>query len=102
MQSNFRRQRGFLDVNRLLHAPTFNREGGSVLAGGAQAQMSSTGLLNQHLGAGNEMSSATQVIWGTNINASEVQGKLKNFIQSFVEEQDNAADEDESNDDRYL
>jgi esterase/lipase len=37
MQSNFRRQRGFLDVNRLLHAPVFNREHGSVLAGGAQA-----------------------------------------------------------------
>jgi DNA replication licensing factor MCM4 len=26
MQSSFRRQRGFLDVNRLLNAPTFNRE----------------------------------------------------------------------------
>ena len=47
------------------------------------------------------MSSATQVIWGTNINASEVQSKLKNFIQSFVEMKDDE-DEDEQNDDHYL
>jgi len=47
------------------------------------------------------MSSATQVIWGTNINASEVQGKLKNFIQSFVEMKDEE-EEDEDNDNHYL
>ena len=61
--------------------------------------MSSTGLLNNQLqGSGNEMSSATQVIWGTNINASEVQSKLKNFIQSFVEmKDDEEADGDSDN-----
>jgi esterase/lipase len=63
--------------------------------------MSSTGLLNNQLAGANEMSSATQVIWGTNINASEVQSKLKNFIQSFVEMKDDE-DEDEQNDDHYL
>jgi esterase/lipase len=47
------------------------------------------------------MSSATQVIWGTNINASEVQSKLKNFIQSFVEMKDDE-DDDEDNDNHYL
>lgn len=62
--------------------------------------MSSTGLLNNQLAGANEMSSATQVIWGTNINASEVQSKLKNFIQSFVEMNDDEAEED--NDDHYL
>jgi esterase/lipase len=63
--------------------------------------MSSTGLLNNQRAGANEMSSATQVIWGTNINASEVQSKLKNFIQSFVEMKDDE-DEDEQNDDHYL
>jgi hypothetical protein len=46
------------------------------------------------------MSSATQVIWGTNINASEVQSKLKNFIQSFVEMKDD--EDEEEGDDHYL
>ena len=31
----------------------------------------------------NEMSSTTQVIWGTNINTNEVQMKLKNFINKL-------------------
>ena len=47
------------------------------------------------------MSSATQVIWGTNINASKVQSKLKNFFQSFVEMKD-GEDDDEDNDNHYL
>lgn len=41
------------------------------------------------------MSSTTQVIWGTNINASEVSNKLKNFIHTFVlmrDEDDEDAD----------
>ena len=84
MQSSFRRQRGFLDVGRLLHAPTFNR-------GGGQDAPSSTGLLHNQ-GAGAEMSSTTQVIWGTNINASEVSNKLKNFIHTFVEMRDDEED----------
>ena len=51
------------------------------------------------LGHGNqEMSSNTQVFWGTNINANDVQTKLKNFINTFVELNDN--DEDE-NDDQF-
>ena len=44
------------------------------------------------------MSSHTQVLWGTNINANEVQTKLKNFINTFVEYKE---DEDEDNDDAY-
>lgn len=54
--------------------------------------MSSTGLLNQmHNGA--EPSSNTQVLWGTNINANEVQTKMKNFINTFVELSDDPNDE---------
>jgi len=42
------------------------------------------------------MSSNTQVIWGTNINAGEVSNKLKNFIHTYVEmdDADDEADED--------
>ena len=43
------------------------------------------------------MSSTTQVIWGTNINASEVSNKLKNFIHTFVE----LREEDEEEDMQY-
>lgn len=32
---------------------------------------------------GGEASSATQVLWGTNINTTEVSLKIKNFINSF-------------------
>ena len=32
-----------------------------------------------------EASSNTQVLFGTNINSNEVQNKLKNFIQSFTQ-----------------
>jgi hypothetical protein len=96
MQSSFRRQRGFLDVNRLLNAPTFNKER-APLDGRAQDAPSSTGLLN-HGGAGAEMSSTTQVIWGTNINASEVSNKLKNFIHTFVLMRD---DDNEDEDMQY-
>jgi hypothetical protein len=46
-----------------------------------------------------ENSSATQVLWGTNINANEVQSKLKNFINTFMEDQN---DENDDQDDNYL
>jgi hypothetical protein len=32
----------------------------------------------------NEASSTTQVLYGTNINSSEVQQKLRNFLTTFV------------------
>jgi len=32
----------------------------------------------------NEPSSTTQVLYGTNINSSEVQQKLRNFLTTFV------------------
>jgi len=44
------------------------------------------------------MSSLTQVLWGTNINATDVQMKLKNFINNFVEMKDDADDDE---DDKY-
>ena len=38
------------------------------------------------------------MLWGTNINASEVQMKLKNFINNFEEIKD---DDDEDDDQQY-
>lgn len=79
--SNFVRQRGFLDPNRLLHAPQFsaapmhNQEG---------TNLSATALAGMHLGGGAEMSSNTQVLWGTNINTNELQSKLKDFLTTFT------------------
>ena len=43
--------------------------------------------------ANNELSSATQVIWGTNINTTGVQVKLKNFINNFEEIKDEEDDD---------
>lgn len=43
------------------------------------------------------MSSHTQVIWGTNINTSDVQMKLKTFINNFEEIKD--GDESDNMDD---
>ena len=44
------------------------------------------------------MSSHTMMLWGTNINASEVQMKLKNFINNFEEIKD---DDDEDDDQQF-
>ena len=62
---------------------------------GANAQHSSTGLIGQAMH--NETSQHTQVIWGTNISADETQAKLKTFINTFVELND-----DDENDEQYL
>ncbi len=43
---------------------------------------SSTGM--QGMNNMNEPSSTTQVLYGTNINSSEVQQKLRNFLTTFV------------------
>jgi hypothetical protein len=81
--SNFVRQRGFLDPNRLLHAPQFsavphhNHNESTILSNTA---------LNGMMGGGNEMSSNTQVLWGTNINTNELQSKLKEFLTTFTVE----------------
>ena len=44
------------------------------------------------IGGGNEMSSNTQILWGTNINTNDLQVKLKEFLTTFTivndEEQD--------------
>jgi hypothetical protein len=80
-----------MDVNRLLKAPTFNSQ--NLLNQGANAQMSSTGMM----GAPAE-SSVSQVLYGTNINPSDVQQKLKNFINTFVELDDNEDDEEQGDD----
>lgn len=46
-------------------------------------RMSSTGVLN---GMHNQepSSTASQLLWGTNINTNEVQTKIRNFINTFV------------------
>lgn len=88
MMSNFQKKRGYMDVNRMLRAPTFNPErnnqGGqaSNLAMGAPAQHSSTGVIGNPTLL-NETSQHTQVIWGTNISANDTQAKLKTFINTF-------------------
>ena len=68
MMSNFQKKRGFMDVNRLLKAPTFNSQ--NLLTQGANAQMSSTGMMGAGGIAGE--ASASQVLYGTNINPSDV------------------------------
>ena len=75
-----------MDVNRLLNQPTFNPDRGTD--GVANDKQSSTAMLNGNLQGPNEMSSHTQVIWGTNINTSDVQMKLKTFINNFEEIKD--------------
>ena len=95
LMSNFAKKRGFLDVNRLFHQPTFNPERAQLQL--ANDKPSSTGMLNNQAlqnGAG-EASSHTQVLWGTNINTNDVQMKLKNFINNFEEIRDDSDEEDD-------
>jgi hypothetical protein len=47
----------------------------------------------------NEPSSTTQVLYGTNINSSEVQQKLRNFLTTFVKIE---SDEDYSREPFYI
>lgn len=102
MMSNFQKKRGYMDVNRMLRAPTFNPDrstnqqnipGQSGLHMGAPAQLSSTGMINA--GMQQEVSQNTQVIWGTNISANETQQKLKSFINSFNEINEDSDNEDD-------
>ena len=96
--SNFNKKRGFLDVNRLLHQPTFNpdRAKNQLANELANDKPSSTGMLNPNQMAGaNETSQFTQVLWGTNINTKAVEMKLKNFINNFEEIKDDDDDEDD-------
>lgn len=62
--------------------PTFNPDRANIQLAADKA--SSTGMLNNQA----HENSATQVIWGTNINTSEVNMKLKNFINNFEEIRD--------------
>ena len=97
LMSNYQKKRGFLDPTRILNPHTFDPNRADQAK---QGEASSTGMLNNQLGgAGNEMSSHTQVIWGTNINTSDVSMKLKNFINNFEEIRE---DEDEVADDRLI
>lgn len=62
----------------------------------ANDKPSSTGMMNNvQLQGANEVSSHTQVLWGTNINTNDVQTKLKNFINNFEEIRDDSDDEDD-------
>jgi DNA replication licensing factor MCM4 len=76
--SNFIRQRGFLDASRLLHAPTFNNRAPEA------SNLSGTNLNGNMIGNGNEMSSNTQILWGTNINTNDLQAKLKEFLTTYT------------------
>ena len=76
--SNFIRQRGFLDASRLLHAPTFNNRVPEA------SNLSGTNLNGNMIGNGNEMSSNTQILWGTNINTNDLQAKLKEFLTTYT------------------
>jgi hypothetical protein len=42
----------------------------------------------QGFGNLNEPSSNTQVLYGTNINSSDVQNRLRNFLTNFVRPED--------------
>lgn len=46
------------------------------------------------MGAGQEMSSNTQVLWGTNINTNDLQNRLKSFLTSYT-----LLTDDDNNDD---
>lgn len=91
--SNFVRQRGFLDPNRLLHAPTTTYSG--VPRYNAQdpasLQMSNTNLMGEM--NPNELSSNTQVLWGTNINTNSLSARLREFLTTFTP----AYDDDQHN-----
>ena len=83
-----------MDANRLLNQPTFDPERAKIQL--ANDKPSSTGMMNNNqLQGANEMSSHTQVLWGTNINTSDVQMKLKNFINNFEEIKDDDDDDDD-------
>jgi DNA replication licensing factor MCM4 len=45
--------------------------------------MSNTNLAN-NMGAGNEMSTNTQVLWGTNIHTNTLQMQLKEFLMTYT------------------
>ena len=47
------------------------------------SNMSNTNLMN-NIGGGNEMSSHTQVLWGTNINTNDLQTQLRDFLLTFT------------------
>ena len=50
---------------------------------GDASNMSNTNLMN-NIGGQNEMSSNTQVLWGTNINTNDIQQQLKEFLLTFT------------------
>lgn len=47
------------------------------------SNLSNTNLMN-NIGGQNEMSSNTQVLWGTNINTNDLQQQLKEFLLTFT------------------
>jgi hypothetical protein len=46
--------------------------------------LSGTNLNGNMIGTGQEMSSNTQILWGTNINTNDLQQKLKEFLTTFT------------------
>jgi len=57
---------------------------GQQFGGAADASnMSNTNLMN-NIGNQGEMSSNTQVLWGTNINTNDLQSQLREFLLTFT------------------
>jgi hypothetical protein len=116
--SNFVRQRGFLDPNRLLRAPlhsNVSRVGQPNDAANVSnrpqmgfpniqqdaSNISQTDIMG-NMNRGGEFSSNTQVLWGTNINTNDISNKLKEFLTSFmIMQEDDQMDLGNINDDRY-
>lgn len=102
--SNFIRQRGFLDPNRLLHAPTATMSHLGGAPGDQNTNLSNTALVGA--GIGGEYSSNTQVLWGTNINTTSLQQNLRDFLISFTlpadEENDASDHEMQYNEPHYI
>ena len=89
--SNFVKNRGFLDPNRLLHAPQFSnvvsqpstlsRPIQRINQGGEGSNLSKSLINNM---ARMDEHSGTQVLWGTTINTSALQNNLKEFLTTFT------------------
>ena len=77
---------------------------GQQIPGPDASNISHTDLLANMVGAGGaEMSSNTQVLWGTNINTNDISNKLKEFLTSYMlPMDDNAVDLNNSSNERYM
>lgn len=54
--------------------------------------MSSTGVLHNMANAQEPSSATQQLIWGTTINTNELQNKIRNFINTYMDVTDETED----------